>query len=346
MRRSAVAVVIAFVLLTAAGCSKPPVEHDLVIAFPRESGNATLTVDSRFELHPANDAMRGRVEAAQSAAASGTDEWSVRFARLNADSEEVTYRRRSQKLEAIRRSATIHARDLPLFFADMNATISLHRRDGLVELALYPGTSGRASRHDRQRFEEDLTTWSEAVSRYLTAIHHLYRYMDEHPHRAAVLFSALVANEENSELAVQAEEEQPLIDATIATMEKIALLVDDQGEQAMSLSERADLVLNPFPARVTFRLPADVVSSSGFTASPKGELVIEPVDLIAGLASLEGRWISPDPLAAILRDEVPSGATLAGMPRHSSATTSSAAIREAVLEAIALPEQYSIVWRE
>jgi hypothetical protein len=246
----------------------------------------------------------------------------------------------------MRRSATIPARDLPLFFADMNATVSLIRRDGLVELALYPGTTGRASRDVRQRFEQELETWSGAVSSYLTAIHHLYRYMDENPHRAEALFSALVANENELEPILQAEEEQLLVDATIAGMERIALLVDDQGEHAMSLSERADLVLNPFPARITFRLPGDVVSSSGFTASPKGELVLEPVDLIAGLASLEGKWISPDPLAALLRDEIPSGATLAAMPRHSTATTSSTAIREAVLEAIAMPEQYSIVWRE
>src|SRR5687767_2229759 len=104
MRRTTFAIVVAIAVLTIVSCSRPPVEHDLVVAFPRAGETVTLTSDSRFELRPGNDALRRRVEAAQSAASSGTDEWSVRFARLNAESEEVTYRRRSQKLEGMRRS--------------------------------------------------------------------------------------------------------------------------------------------------------------------------------------------------------------------------------------------------
>jgi hypothetical protein len=107
-----------------------------------------------------------------------------------------------------------------------------------------------------------------------------------------------------------------------------------------------DLIFNPFPARVTIRVPGDVLASEGFRKSGKsGDLVIEPIDLFAAIGELEGKWISPDPLVALLRDERPAPEDVAKLPRKSEAVVSGGEVARAIRDQLQRPRTYSVRWR-
>ena len=108
--------------------------------------------------------------------------------------------------------------------------------------------------------------------------------------------------------------------------------MDDTEGSAWSFAEEADLIYNPFPARITVRAPGEK------------DLVIEPVDLYKAIASLEGRWIEPDPLAALLKNEIPPPEDLAKLPRKSANVVNADEIAAAIKEQLARPKTYSIRW--
>lgn len=330
----------ALAALLLASCARPPVSDEVTIE-PSDD-TMVVTVSTSFLLNAPNERARARVEAARAAALASTDPWSVRFARLAAPEEErLTYQKQRGTLERVTRSVRIAPDDLQQIFSDTNITVDVLRGDGWRELAFYPGTSGRASREQQAQFESELAAWSDAVARYFTAVHHLYAYLREQPHRDRYLFAALLGEPQ----AVVLEEEQPLVDAVTRAMEEIADRMDHSESQAATLAEQADLIFNPFPARIRVRPPADVLAQQGF-AQKENELVIEPVDLFAAIAALEGKWITPDPLAALLRDEQPAAEEMAARTRESRAVVASSEIARAVREQLARPRTYSVRWRE
>lgn len=329
-------------LLLAFGCVRPAVTDELVIEPAREDDTLLVTATTKFALDAASEQTRRRVDAARAAALASTDAWSVRFARLDTPEEErVLHQKHRGALERVTRSARIPADDLQQLFSDASITVDVLRGDGWRELTFYPGSGGRATREQRAEFERELHRWSESAARYFTAIHHLYTYLGADPQRARYVFAALLGEKDAAVL----EEEQPLVDAVVASMEEIADRMDAQEGRAATFAEQADLIFNPFPARVTVRAPTDVLSSEGFVTE-QGALVIEPVDLFAAVGALEGRWVSPDPLTALLRDEMPSSAEIARQRRKSQAVVTSSEIEQAVRERLARPRTYRVRWRD
>lgn len=334
-----------FVTALMAACARVPVTEELTIEPSDDDDTVVVTAAMKFELHPRTDVARSRMESARAAALSATDPWSIRFSRLSAPEEEsVTYQKNRGTLERVTRSARIPADDLQHLLADTNITVDVVRGEGWREIAFYPGAGGRATREQQRELEATLSQWSSSVARYFTAVHHLYSYLREQPGRDRYIFAALVADK--LEETPVTEEEQPLVEAVIEAMGGIAEQMDAHEGRAATLAEEADLVFNPFPARMIVRVPGDVLSSDGFTKSKSKDLAIEPVDLFAAIAALEGRWISPDPLAALLRDERPTPEQLAEAPRKSEAVVSSSEIAGAIREQLERPRTYSVRWRE
>jgi hypothetical protein len=328
-------------LLLAGACTRIPVTEELTIEADEGGETVVVTASTKFLLNPPNEQLRVRVEAARAAALSGTDPWSIRFARLSTPEEErVSYHKSRGALEQVVRSARIPADDLQHLLADTNITVDVLRGDGWREIAFYPGSGGRATREQQKELDTALATWSEAVARYFVAVHHLYAYLRQAPRRDVYVFAALLANEPAD--APVTEEERPLIDAVTDAMTAIATQMDEHEGRAATLAEEADLVFNPFPARMVVRVPGDVISREGFGK----DLTIEPVDLFAAIGKLEGRWISPDPLVALLRDEQPTAEQLARAPRQSEAVVSSTEIARAIREQLVRPREYSVRWRE
>lgn len=332
------------VLLSA--CARAPVTEELTIEPARDGDLVRVTVTTSFTLRPANERVEARVQAARSAALAGTDPWGLRFSRLTPVDEEVSYARSRDVLERVTRTARIPADDLQRLFSDTTITVDVLRGEGWRELTFYPGSSTRATREQLRHFELELSQWGESVARYFSAVDALYAYLRKHPGRDRFLFAAWLDEKgPDGSPAVVREEEQHLVDAVRTAMEAIAARMDRDEGHAATFAEEADLIYNPFPARVTVRPPHNVLSSEGFSAGKDGALTIEPVDLFAAIAGLEGRWITPDPLAALLREEEVTAAQLAGVPRRSESIVSSGSVTSAIREQLAPPGRYSVRWR-
>lgn len=332
------------VLLAACG---PPVQDEVTIEFEAEGSLATVTAQTTFELKPKNDAERERVDSGRRDAMSGSDEWSVRFARLTADSDKVMYERTRGQLERVTHSARMPAAEVERLFADTSVALQVVDGSDFRELHIYPGTSSRATREQQRHFETELQAWSVDVARYFTALHHFYEYLDDHPERARYLFAAEI-EEKGPDGAPPAvlDEERPLVEAVGEAMTAIASRMDEQEDRALTFGEEADLIYNPFPARLTIVVPGEILASEGFAPSKEARKVtVDPVDLFASIAALEGRWVTPDPLAAALREENLTAAQLANLPRRSSAVVSATEVATAIREQLARPKAYRLRWR-
>jgi hypothetical protein len=330
-------------LILACACGRPPVQDEVTIAFSSNSELVTVTAETRFDTDAKGDAVRKRLDTAQQAALSDVDPWAVRFARLTPETERATFQKQRGALELVTRTVSIPDDDLPRIFSDAGITVNVLRGDGWRELAMYPGASGRATREQQRHFDEELSAWSNDVARYFGAVRSVYAYLDEHPERATFVFAALVASKE--ETPAVTDEEAPLVTAVVESMAPIAARMDAQNGRAETFAETADLIFNPFPARMVVRVPGHVILTEGFTPAEK-ELVIEPVDLLKAITSLEGRWISPDPLAALLRDQVPAPEQLAEMPRHTTPVAHSSDVAAALREQLVRPKSYVVRWRD
>ncbi len=321
MRRLALVAV-----LVLAACGRPPVRDEVTVQFHDDREEITVTAETRFERGIRNQ----RVESARNAALQNLDPWSVRFARIDPQSEEVTFARQEGELERVTRRIRIPADDLQRVFSDTSITVNLVRGDGWHELSFFPGSSSRATREQIRHFDQELHSWSSEVARYFTAIDHLYDYLDENPHRTKFVFAALLHEEDAGVL----EDEVPLLEAVIHTMERIGERMDAAEGDAFTFAEEADLIYNPFPARMVIRVPREK------------ELVIEPVDLFQTIADLEGKWISPDPLAALLKEESPTSEQLASMPRKSTSVITASHIETAIREQLSRPRNHTIRWAD
>lgn len=331
-------------LVVLAACGPPPVQDDVTIEFFDERELVVVTAETRFALSPRNMEARKRADTAREAAQANTDQWSARFSRVIPELERVTFQRNHGTLESVNRSIRIPSAELHRVFSDVNVTINVTRGERWRELAMYPGTSARASREQQRFFEDELAAWSTDIARYMTAVRHLYRYLDRHPSRAQFVFAQMV-NEETDPLLGPGEEEQLLLDAVSEAMEAVALRMDTQESRADTFAETADLLFNPFPARMTVRVPGEVLAKEGFDKAAR-DLVIEPVDLLETIGKLEGRWISPDPLALLLREKAPTAAELARMPRRAEVVTHPGDITKALRELLARPRAYVVRWRD
>lgn len=337
LRRYAVVVL----LLLFAACARPPVTHELSIDV-EENDRLLVTAETQFHVANAKSpADVSRLEAARFAAINGNDEWAARFGRITPEDDKVTLERHKGELERVSRSVRIPSRDLQQLLSDTNITVNLLDGEGWRELAFYPGGSMRATRDQRRHFDEAMEVWSGSVARYFMAIDHLYTYLSVNPNRAPDLFGALLGESDDLQPLV-AEEEQPMIDAVVAAMEEIADRMDQQQGNAITFAEEADLVYNPFPARIVLRVPGEVISSQGFTK----DLAIEPVELLETITALEGKWISPDPLAALLRDQSPTGTELAQLPRQSSKSVQPREVADAIRHLLERPDSYVVRWRD
>ncbi|HEX8616460.1 MAG TPA: hypothetical protein VF911_02635 [Thermoanaerobaculia bacterium] len=315
-------IALAAALMLAAACTRPPAD-ELTIELSRDDESAVVTAQTALDS-----------DAARDAALAGSDPWAVRFARVSSELERTTFQKTRGTLDRVTRTIRIPRRDLQQVFADTSITVQLVSGDGWSELTFYPGTSTRASREEQRHFNDALSAWSADAARYYEAVHRLYTYMDANPDRALPLYEALLTpiDEEPPPLF---EEEQPYVDQLLRTMDDLAGRMDEEEVHAARLAEEADLIFNPFPARITVRVPGE-----------EKPLVIEPVELFESLKSLEGRWISPDPLIAFLREENLTAEQLARQPRRATFNVSATDIASAVREQLTKPRTLSIRWRD
>src|ERR1041385_3167637 len=119
------------------------------------------------------------------------------------------------------------------------------QQEGVNELVIYPATSSRATREERNEFERRVQVASAAYVRYIAAARHLYDFLDAHPQRAESAFAQLFA-ETDEEIVAATEEEKNLIVDLRHAMTRVTETAPEKDAQERFVS-LADRVNDPFP---------------------------------------------------------------------------------------------------
>jgi hypothetical protein len=339
MRRITIA---AAVFFFAASCTTI-VHHDLTLTF--DDSGAHVTVAAATTLPLSKDSRdRTRDERLREDILAGHDEWSVRFANASPESDRVTFERARGELIRAEHVARIDTSDLQKIFFDVAVSAVVTRGDGWAELAIYPGTSTRATRQQRDDAEKRLHAYSQRAVRYFDAVRAMYEYMNEHPQRANDVFAALFRDAGDPQPSLVNNEEHDLIEAVRKALEGLT-----KDEDTDALEAEADLVYNPLPARIVVRVPGEPLIVEGFTRGKEGELIAEPLSLLQAIAALEGHWVTPDPLAFATRpdsggDPASEAALIAAMPRRATAVVGEIEVGDALVEKLRPAPRYRVRW--
>jgi hypothetical protein len=349
-RRAGAALLVLLVLLLP-GCA--PVIDDKV-TIDLDTRDPTLVrvavITSIDNSQPRNAAVEARVRLVRDLLIAGHDEWSERFARAMPDNERVAWDKQRGTVVRGEHSGTLAAEALQRFFSDLPMTIQLTRADGLGELTIYAGASTRATRQQREHFLHAVDVWSAVAARYFEAVHRLYVFLDANPQRARNAFAQIYVDDDQAILAASERERALIVGARRAIVD-LAAQEDAGKSEAYTLGEEADLVLNPFPAELTVHLGGEIVALEGFVRRDAEHVVIPRPALLDALASLEGKWISPDPFAAATRAEREQKKdvdvdALAAAPRTSLPIVAPSEIAAALLDAMRPAARYRVRWIE
>lgn len=284
--------------LSLTSCFDSPVREDLRLRF-LPNGMVVATRKILIEdPEQSNPALARRLAETRQAILEGSDPWSVRFATVKAAAERSSWEKRLGVLRSAARSAVLgEPGDLEELFRDtsLSVTYSVQPERGVAELAIVPGPSTRATRRQREDTERTLDAWTGDLAGYLRTVQDLYAYLDEHPDRARPCFAALFDKDAGNAGKLTAEEErrlERLNDAMSKVLEVLAIPPDG----AWSPDEISRLVYDPFPADLSLKLPSAPLEVEGFRRSAEGVLSVRSLGLWEALRSLQGRWISPDPV--------------------------------------------------
>lgn len=355
-RRLALAVLLCLGL---ASCFEPPVREDLHLRFLANGAVvATSTVRISADQDTRNPALSRRLAETRRAILDGSDAWGARFALANPAAERFWWEKRLGDLAAASRSAAIaEPKGLEALFGDTSVAVTyrIDKDQGLAELILVPGPATRATRRQRQEMERTLEAWAAAIAEYLEAAGDLYAHLERQPDRArncfGLLFSDLLEDRERKSFEEPAEEEAAMLERLDEAMRRVTdvLLVPQRAEY--SPDEVSHLVYDPFPARLTVKLPGAPVEVEGFQPGEDGALVVAGLGLWEALRSLEGRWLAPDPVLFYVDNSRRGKQATIDLdaflqkPRQALSAPSAEEVRQAVEELLRPAPLYRASWR-
>lgn len=340
-------------LVALSGCFEPAISEKLILDFKSPTAVELAVI---IEVRPASElesaAVRERADRYRKELENQLDPWSRRFADLDPVSEKWAREMEARAVKHVARSAVVRPDSLQRFFNDTGLTLSLIEGSGWRELSIYPGTSTRASSRQRAEMKRQLDQWSELLTSYFAALSTLYRYLEQHPDRAApalqeVLKEVIVDGDDASDLSM---EEQELAGAVRSAMDPVSSTLAAENAQAHSLDELISLVYDPFPCELIVRVPGRILDSVGFDQIEEDELRVAPLRLWTQLEQLEQPWIRPDPLLVLVRalrnpQERVDPAGLAGEERLVVAVPSAKEIRETIEQRLVRSTLYRVRWQ-
>ncbi|HYC89708.1 MAG TPA: hypothetical protein VEO54_10895 [Thermoanaerobaculia bacterium] len=291
---------------------------------------------------------KDRLASAREAMLAARDEWSNRYAQLEAQSDRLLQQRERGELRRVERSAVVERDQLTRFFADTPLTFQFTGGADFSELLIFTGSSSRATRQQKDNVERFLGLWSEDGAHYVRAVGKVYEYLERRPDRAGAAFAVLL---EGDERPAENEEEETLLAEARASMKQILDRLDTAQENASTVDEDFDDVFNPFPAAVTVQLPGTIVAVENFVRLGDDSVEVRGAGITDAVRTLEGRWVSPDPLAILVRsaldgeDQAVTAASLAAMPRKRSAPVTPSEVREAIVQGLQRAKMYRVQWR-
>lgn len=345
--------------LTLASCFEPPVREALRLHF-RADGSVvvTSTVVVTSPQDGSNPALQKRLAETRQALLDGQDPWGARFAAVEPAAERFGWEKRLGELHQASRDALLtEPGDLGRFFSDTSLTVTYEVRseEGRAELTISPGAAARATRAQRKQMERTLGEWTAQVADYLEAAEDLYTYVDDHPDRArpcfGTLFSDLLPDEDRKGLGELTPEELRIVERLAETMRQVwdVLLVPEGSGH--SPDEISHLVYDPFPARLTVRLPGQPLEVEGFAKGDENTLTVVGPGLWEALLSLEGRWLAPDPVLLYVRqggqsqDQTLDLDAFLSEPRRAEPAPSSVEVRREIEARLVPAPFYRVAWR-
>jgi hypothetical protein len=338
--------VLLMILASACGL-RSPVSHRVAIDIERDGEHARVTATTELS-RSTSDAMEQRIAVMRDAILSGHDEWSNRFGSLTLESERVILDKERGELRRAEHSGVMKRDDLQRFFGDTPVLTKFTRGDVWAELAIYAGSSARATRPQREEVQRTLDEWSRNAARYVNSMGRLYEFIDRHPQRAEAAFTLLFAEENMAHS--KDEEEDALVNGARDAMDALSKQFDTARKSAWSIDEEFDLVYNPFPAEIVVHTPHPITTFDRFAKKGDDTVYIRRAGLLDAIRALEGKWLAPDPLAMMMRAdedhaEMPTNRELAAMPRTTTHMTAKE-IEDAVVEALTPGTVYRVRWSE
>jgi len=241
---------------------EPAVRRLLVLTFNDAADLVTISATTTLGKADPGSPEAAQINEEREALLGGRDEWSVRFANANPDTDRVILQRQRGELQALEHIAAIAPENLQKFFFDTHLTVTFTRSEGWAELTIYPGSSERATRQQRDHVEKMLSLYSERAAHYFQAIRGLYAYLDEKPQRATDLFTAVFHGEKDPPPRVS-DKEEAIATGVRASMD--ALMTKE--DETATLDRDFDVVFNPFPAELKVIVPGEVLSAEDLTDS-------------------------------------------------------------------------------
>jgi hypothetical protein len=270
------------------------------------------------------------------------DTWEARFNRIEPSSERITIEKDRGRITAYNHEATVPVEDLAKFFSDVDLTMQITHGEGVSELTIYPGTSSRATRAERDEFERRVHAAAARYVDYVTAMRHLYEYLDTQPGRAQYVFPQLFVEEDEQVLAASEEENALILDARHAMSAVTATAPDDDAMgRFVDLAQRVN---DPFPAVITIRFPRPFTSNESFKRIDDRTVRAEVMSAGEALGALEGKWLSPDPLAAILGRENFDPNEEAKKPRRAELSLTAEEVASAFTRQLRPKSLYRLRW--
>lgn len=351
---------LALALALLSACFDPPVKETLRLRFLPDGSVAVTSAVEIGRIDEGNPVLKRRVAETRQELIDGVDPWSRRFAALDAAVERFSWEKRLGEMHRAERSALLAApADLRGFFADTSLAVSYRIADGtpaIAELVIVPSAPGRATRKQRKEMERTLEEWSGHVAGYLAAAGELYGYLDTNPERAraclGAVFADVLSEEDRKGLEPLSALETRQVKRLEEAMAKIwDVLIVAEGQDA-SLDEISHLVYDPFPARLSVKLPGRPLEVEGFEAGgEEGVLKVASPGLWNALLALEGRWLSPDPAVAYVLHGGPAAeepldleAFLAEARRADPTPPADLEVRRAIEEKLRTEPLYRATW--
>src|SRR6185369_11565282 len=350
------ALLVLCVLLTS--CFEPPVDETVALRFLPDGG---VVVTANVELSGGDSAstpaLNRRLAEVRRALLEGSDPWSRRFAEIHPPLEKSSWEKQLGEVQKQTHSGALaEPRDLAAFFGDTSLNVSYEIKEGIAELVIAPGAPSRASSRQREMTKKTLDTWSKMVARYFSAGEALYRYLDEHPERARACLGALYADQlsdtDKERLPEVTDPEKERIETIQAAMQEVWSILNVPKGEDHTPDELSHLVYDPFPGRLTVRLPGPPVAPpEGFASAADGTLTAAGPGLWQALRSLQGRWLAPDPILIYIDhqrrtpNEPLDLAALLRQPRHAEPAPDATEVRLAIEERLLPAAVYRVAWR-
>lgn len=302
------------------------------------------------EIAGSNRQLEDRLDEARSELERGWDRWRPLFDELSPAAERYVLERVDGVARRAVYSAVVPTFDpVERFLANAGIAAVLGADGPLLDLQLVPSGSPPATWSEREDVERRIDEWSDSVASYLADAASLYDYLERRPDRAISCLAQLFDSHDVGSGPLD-EREEEMVTRLKERIEAVAevLLVDENA--SYSLNELSRRTFDPFPARLTLTVTGETAAVDGFVKR-EGWLERPAVDLWNALVSLDGRWISPDlvtamvaPVPGELQPE-PDPAAFAARQRWHVPAPEPAEVAAALRSELEPPGLYRVRWR-